>query len=96
MEGVEIPSPNHFGDLNNLGSLLELFGVVLQVSAVGFLFALPIFIYEMTVAEWLLKKGLIGPVSNKSRSTNVTTSLTSMTSLPSFPTPRYLTALRGV
>lgn len=38
-------------------SLLELFGVVQQVSVVGFLLAFPIFIYEMTVAGWLLRKG---------------------------------------
>ncbi|MPR37237.1 DUF4386 domain-containing protein [Salmonirosea aquatica] len=40
-----------------VASLLELFGVIQQVSVAGFLFALPIFIYEMIVAIWLLSKG---------------------------------------
>jgi hypothetical protein len=38
-------------------SILELFGIILQVSAVGFLLAVPIFFYEMTVAVWLIRKG---------------------------------------
>jgi hypothetical protein len=40
-----------------LVSLPELFGIVRQVSALGFLLALPIFFYEMTVAVWLIRKG---------------------------------------
>ncbi len=38
-------------------SLLELFGAVQQVSVVGFLLAFPIFINEMMVAVWLIRKG---------------------------------------
>ncbi|AQG79196.1 DUF4386 domain-containing protein [Spirosoma montaniterrae] len=38
-------------------SLLELFGIVQQVSAMGFLLAFPIFLYEMTVAVWLIRRG---------------------------------------
>lgn len=41
-----------------VASFLELFGVVQQVSLAGFLLAFPIFIYEMTVAVWLITKGL--------------------------------------
>ncbi|MCU0355333.1 MAG: DUF4386 domain-containing protein [Cytophagales bacterium] len=40
-----------------IAALLEMFGVILQVSIAGFLLALPIFAYEMTVAGWLIKKG---------------------------------------
>jgi hypothetical protein len=40
-----------------IASILELFGIILQVSAVGFLLAVPIFFYEMTVAIWLIRKG---------------------------------------
>jgi len=40
-----------------IASLFELFGIVQQVSVTGFLLALPIFIYEMTVAVWLITKG---------------------------------------
>jgi hypothetical protein len=40
-----------------VASLLELFGVIQQVSVAGFLFAVPIFIYEMIIAIWLLSKG---------------------------------------
>jgi len=38
-------------------SLLEMFGIIQQVSALGFLIAFPIFFYEMTVAIWLIRKG---------------------------------------
>jgi hypothetical protein len=38
-------------------SLLELFGVIQQVSTIGFLLAVPVFFYEMTVAVWLIRKG---------------------------------------
>ena len=37
--------------------VLELFGVVPQVSPWGFLLALPIFAHEMTLATWLIVKG---------------------------------------
>lgn len=37
-------------------SLLELFGVIKQVSAPGFLLAVPIFAYEMSLAVWLIIK----------------------------------------
>jgi hypothetical protein len=37
-------------------SLLELFDVIEQVSAPGFLLAVPIFAYEMTLAVWLIAK----------------------------------------
>lgn len=40
-----------------IAAFLEMFGIILQVSAMGFLIALPIFIYEMTVATWLIRKG---------------------------------------
>ncbi|MCA6364033.1 MAG: DUF4386 domain-containing protein [Bacteroidetes bacterium] len=39
-----------------IASLLELFGIIKQVSAPGFLLALPIFVYEMTLAVTLLVK----------------------------------------
>jgi Domain of unknown function (DUF4386) len=37
--------------------LLEIFGVILQISIEGVLLAIPIFIYEMTLAVWLIRKG---------------------------------------
>jgi hypothetical protein len=37
--------------------VLELFGVVPQASPWGFLLALPIFAYEMTLATWLIVRG---------------------------------------
>ena len=41
-----------------LASLLEIFGLIQQVSTIGFLLAFPIFIYEMTLAVWLITKGI--------------------------------------
>jgi hypothetical protein len=38
-------------------AVLELFGIVPQVSIWGFLLAFPIFAYEMTLATWLIVKG---------------------------------------
>ena len=38
-------------------AILEMFGVILQVSVLGFLLAFPQFIYEMTLAVWLIIKG---------------------------------------
>lgn len=40
-----------------LAALLEMFGVILQISTAGFLLAFPIFIYEMTLAIWLITRG---------------------------------------
>jgi Domain of unknown function (DUF4386) len=41
-----------------LASLLELFGVIEQISVAGVLLAIPIFLYEMSLAVWLIKVGL--------------------------------------
>lgn len=41
-----------------IAAILELFGILNQVSPIGFLFALPIASYEMILAGWLIKKGL--------------------------------------
>lgn len=40
-----------------IAALLELFGIIVQVSTIGFLLAFPIFLYEMTLAVWLIFKG---------------------------------------
>ncbi len=40
-----------------IASLLEMFGFILQISVAGILLAIPIFIYEMTLAVWLIRKG---------------------------------------
>lgn len=40
-----------------IAALLEMFGSILQVSLLGFLLAFPIFIYEMSLAIWLIFKG---------------------------------------
>lgn len=40
-----------------MAALLEMFGVIEQVSGWGALFALPVFIFEMTLAVWLIAKG---------------------------------------
>jgi hypothetical protein len=40
-----------------LAALLEMFGVITQISLWGVLLALPIAIYEMTLAVWLIVKG---------------------------------------
>ena len=41
-----------------LASLLELFGLIEQISLPGILLAVPIFLYEMSLAVWLISKGL--------------------------------------
>lgn len=38
-------------------AILELFGVIEQISTMGFLLAFPIFLFEMTLAFWLIIKG---------------------------------------
>jgi hypothetical protein len=43
-------------------AVLELFGVVPQVSVWGFLLAFPVFAYEMTLAAWLIVRGFNSPV----------------------------------
>ena len=40
-----------------LASLLELFGLIEQISIAGVLIAVPIFLYEMSLAVWLIKNG---------------------------------------
>ena len=40
-----------------IAALLEMFGIIQQVSLIGGLFGLPIFVYEMSVAIWLIIKG---------------------------------------
>ena len=40
-----------------IAAFLEMFGIIQQVSLVGGLFGLPIFVYEMMVAIWLIIKG---------------------------------------
>ncbi|WP_247233710.1 DUF4386 domain-containing protein [Telluribacter sp. SYSU D00476] len=40
-----------------IASLLEMFGIIAQLSVWGMLLALPVFAYEMTLAVWLLIKG---------------------------------------
>lgn len=44
-------------------ALLELFGIIEQLSAPGVLLALPIALYEMTLAVWLIINGLRAPLS---------------------------------
>lgn len=39
-----------------MAALLEIFGVIDQLSTVGFLMAFPIFLYEMSLAIWLIFK----------------------------------------
>lgn len=41
-----------------LAALLEMFGVIQQISIWGILLALPIALYEMTLAVWLLIRGI--------------------------------------
>lgn len=38
-------------------ALLEMFGIIIQISVWGLLFALPIFAYELILAIWLIFKG---------------------------------------
>jgi hypothetical protein len=40
-----------------VSAILEMFGVILQLSKWGILFGTPIFVYEMTLAVWLIAKG---------------------------------------
>jgi hypothetical protein len=40
-----------------LAALLEMFGVILQISLWGAILALPVAVYEMTLAVWLIVKG---------------------------------------
>ncbi len=40
-----------------MAALLEMFGVIQQISTPGILLALPIFAYEMSLAVWLIAKG---------------------------------------
>jgi len=40
-----------------LAAILELFGVILQISIWGVLLAVPIFAFEMVLAVWLIRKG---------------------------------------
>lgn len=40
-----------------IASLLELFGIIAQISVWGALLAIPIFVFEMTLAFWLIKNG---------------------------------------
>ncbi|AIQ71714.1 DUF4386 domain-containing protein [Paenibacillus graminis] len=50
-----------------LAALLEMFGVIDQVSAWGAIFALPIFANEMTLAVWLITKGFNGSAVHSSK-----------------------------
>jgi len=45
------------GALVFVAALLEMYGVVDQLSAWGMLLAVPVFIYEMSLALWLLLRG---------------------------------------
>lgn len=45
-----------------IAALLEIFGIILQISTMGILLALPIFVYEMTLAIWLIVKGFNLPI----------------------------------
>ncbi|MGZ9586703.1 DUF4386 domain-containing protein [Paenibacillus marinisediminis] len=50
-----------------LAALLEMFGVIDQVSAWGAILALPIFANEMTLAVWLIAKGFNGSAVHSSK-----------------------------
>lgn len=52
-----------------LAALLEMFGIILQISLWGIILALPVAIYEMTLAVWLIVKGF-NPAAIASRSTD--------------------------
>ncbi len=41
-----------------IAAILELFGIIEQISTWGIIFALPIAFYEMTLAGWLIIKGI--------------------------------------
>jgi hypothetical protein len=47
-----------------LAAILEMFGIIQQISIWGILLALPIALYEMTLAIWLLVKGM-KPITNQ-------------------------------
>lgn len=40
-----------------IAAILELFGVILQISTWGVLLAIPVFAFEMILAVWLIRKG---------------------------------------
>ena len=46
-----------------IAALLEMFGVILQISVWAAILALPIFAYEMTLAVWLIVKGFNLPAT---------------------------------
>ncbi|WP_375143051.1 DUF4386 domain-containing protein [Paenibacillus sp. D2_2] len=50
-----------------LAALLEMFGVIDQVSTWGAILALPIFANEMTLAVWLISKGFNGSAVHSSK-----------------------------
>lgn len=41
-----------------VASGLEMFGVILQISVPGIMLAIPVFVYEMSLAMWLIIKGI--------------------------------------
>ena len=48
-------------------ALLELFGIILQLSAWGITLAIPLFLYEMTLAFWLIFRGFNATAVKKTR-----------------------------
>ncbi|WP_284646622.1 DUF4386 domain-containing protein [Paenibacillus silviterrae] len=49
-----------------IAALLEMYGVILQLSAWGAVLAIPVALYEMTLAVWLLVKGFhVAPQMNE-------------------------------
>ncbi|GHO90666.1 hypothetical protein KSF_007140 [Reticulibacter mediterranei] len=52
-----------------LAALLEMFGIILQISLWGIILALPVATYEMTLAVWLIVKGF-NPDAIASKSTD--------------------------
>jgi hypothetical protein len=40
-----------------IASVLEMFGIFPQLSVWGALFAIPVFVFEMTLAIWLIVRG---------------------------------------
>jgi hypothetical protein len=55
-----------------IAALLEMFGIILQLSTWGAVLAIPVALYEMTLAVWLIVKGFnlsaVAPVSGKADS----------------------------
>jgi len=50
-----------------IAALLEMFGIILQLSTWGAVLAIPIFAYEMTLAIWLIAKGFnLSAIASKS------------------------------